>query len=185
MFEAAQQRLAYFTTSSESIPMTVGDGKKTYRWLWMIAVIGCLGLITTAGLLHDQHRTVTRRMGWKCVTVEDKGNVQRPHIEVAAFWFWDNPHFEERAMGPMLCADLQTSGVSDVEMTFDTWGNLFWGFHGYNTTKLTASGKEIVLYDNWSGGFHDDEGHYGSFSYVEDKKQHPEKYKFPVDTFTP
>lgn len=165
--------------------MTVGDERKTYRWLWMIFVISCLGLIAAASLLTDQHRSITRRMGWKCVGIEDTGNVQYPHVEVAAFWFRDNPHFEERASGPRLCADLRASGASDVEMTFDTWGNRFVGFHGYDTTKLTANGKEIILYDSLSGGFHDDEGHYGSFNSDEDKKLHPEKYKFPIDTFTP
>jgi hypothetical protein len=165
--------------------MTIDDGNKTYRWLWIVVVIGCIGFITAAACLIDQHRTIARRMGWKCVSVADTKYVQYPHVEVAAFWFRDNPHFEEQASGPRLCADLQASEASDVEMTFDTWGNRFWGFHGYDTTKLTASGKEIVLYDSSSGGFHDDEGHYGSFSYTEDKKQHPEKYKFPIDTFRP
>jgi hypothetical protein len=164
--------------------MTVGDGKKMYLWLSVILVVCSLCLITAVGLLVDQHRTITRRMGWKCVTVEDTRDVQYPHVEVAAFWFRDNPHFEEHASGPRVCADLRASGASDVEMTFDTWGNRFWGFHGYDTTKLTASGKEIVLYDSSSGGFHDDEGHYGSFSSTVDKKLHPEKYKFPIDTFT-
>ena len=165
--------------------MTIDDGNKTYRWLWIVVVIGCICFITAAACLIDQHRPITRRMGWKCVSVADTKYVQYPHVEVAAFWFRDNPHFEEQASGPRLCADLQGSGASDVEMTFDTWGNRFWGFHGYDTTKLTANGKDIVLYDSSSGGFHDDEAHYGSFSSAEDKKQHPEKYKFPIDTFTP
>ena len=65
-----------------------------------------MGLMTAAAFLNDQHRTITRPMGWKCVTVEDTGNVQYPYVEVAAFWFRDNPHFEERASGPGLCADL-------------------------------------------------------------------------------
>jgi hypothetical protein len=165
--------------------MTIDDGNKTYRWLWIVVVIGCICFITAAACLIDQHRPITRRMGWKCVSVADTKYVQYPHVEVAAFWFRDNPHFEEQASGPRLCADLQGSGASDVEMTFDTWGNRFWGFHGYDTTKLTANGKDIVLYDSSSRGFHDDEAHYGSFSSAEDKKQHPEKYKFPIDTFTP
>jgi hypothetical protein len=165
--------------------MTIADGNKTHRWLWIVVVIGCIGFITVAACLIDQHRPITRCMGWKCVSVADTKYVQYPHVEVAAFWFRDNPHFEEQASGPRLCADLQASGASDVEMTFDTWGNRFWGFHGYDTTKLTANGKDIVFYDSSSGGFHDDEAHYGSFSSAQDKKQHPEKYKFPIDTFTP
>ena len=150
--------------------MTIGGGNKTHRWFWIVAVIGCIGFITAAACLIDQHRTITRRMGWKCVSVADTKYAQYPHVEAA---------------GPRLCANLQGSGASDVEMTFDTWGNRFWGFHGYDTTKLTANGKDIVLYDSSSGGFHDDEAHYGSFSSADDKKQHPEKYKFPIDTFTP
>jgi hypothetical protein len=174
--------------------MMVSDGKKTHRWNWVTIVIvvgfhcliaAAVLLSAAAFLLEDQHRTIIRRMGWKCVSVQDTKYAQYPHVEVAAFWFRDNPHFEERASGPKLCADLQASGVPDVEMTFDTWGNRFWGFHGYDTTKLTANGKEIVIYDSSSGEFHDDEPHFGSFSSAEDKKQHPAKYKFPIDTFTP
>jgi hypothetical protein len=149
--------------------MMVSDGKKTHRWNWVTIVIvvgfhcliaAAVLLSAAAVLLEDQHRTIIRRMGWKCVSVQDTKYAQYPHVEVAAFWFRDNPHFEERASGPKLCADLQASGVPDVEMTFDTWGNRFWGFH-------------------------DDEPHFGSFSSAEDKKQHPAKYKFPIDTFTP
>ena len=143
-----------------------------------------LGLLSAVGLLVDEHRTVTKQMGWKCVAVEDTELAQYRQVEEAAFWFRDNPRYEERATGPRLCADLQASGATDVEMTFDTWGNRFWGFHGYDTTKLTANGKDIALYDSSSGGFHDDEPHLGTFNSEEDKKQNPKKYKFPIDSFT-
>jgi hypothetical protein len=161
--------------------MMVGAGKKTYWWP-IVVVIFCIGLITAVLLLTDEHRSVTARMGWECVTVEDTGNAQYPHVEEAKFWFRENPRYEERATGPRLCADLQASGASDVEMTFDTWGTRIWGLHGYDTEKLKANGKEIVLYGSESGGYHGDAG-YGSFNSVEDMKQHPEKYKFPIDTF--
>jgi hypothetical protein len=122
-------------------------------------------------------------MGWQCTGVFDTGNARYPHVESAKFWFRDNPHFEERASGPRLCADLVEAGKSDVAMTFDTWGSPFMGLHGYNTVGLAASGKTIALYGGESGGFHDDEPQKLPFSSVEDKKLHPNKYKFPVDTF--
>ena len=136
--------------------------KRTYRWLWAVPIILFVGMITAGALLVDQHRAITSRMGWKCVSVQDTAYIQYPHAEIAAFWFRDNPHYEEQASGPSLCADLRASKASDVEMTFDTWGNRFWGFHGYDTTKLAANGKQITLFDSSSGGFHDDEPHYGA-----------------------
>lgn len=132
--------------------MSFGEATKTHSRLWVLYILALLGFAAAAFYLHDQHRTVTRRMGWKCIGVEDTKYPQYPHVEAAAFWFKDNPRYEEQASGPTLCADLKASGVSDVEMTFDTWGNRFIGLHGYNTTRLTANGKGIVIYDSSSGG---------------------------------
>jgi hypothetical protein len=161
--------------------MKVGE-RSRHWWLLAVFLIFCLGLIAAALLFTDEHRSVTARMGWACVAVEDTGNAQYPHVETAKFWFRDNPRYEERASGPRLCSDLQSSGASDVEMTFDTWGTRLWGLHGYDITMLTANGKRVALYDSWNGGYHGDP-HYGNFNSDEDMKQHPEKYKFPIDTF--
>lgn len=164
--------------------MAIGTKRKAYWWLSVGVLIPCFCLVTAFLLLTDEHRSVTARMGWACVAVEDTGNAQYPHVELAKFWFRENPRYEERATGPSLCADLKALGATDVEMTFDTWGNRIWGLHGYDTTKLTADGKEIALYGSESGGYHGDPS-YGNFNSVDDMKQHPEKYKFPIDTFKP
>jgi hypothetical protein len=153
-------------------------------FLKALAILIIAAVVSLIVYVHDEHRVVICRMGWECIGVEDTIYPQYPHIESAKFWYRDNPRFEERASGPKLCLDLKASGASDVEMTFDAWGNRFQGLHGYDTTKLTANGKEIVLYGGESGGYHGDPG-YGNFDGVEDKRLHPEKYKFPVDPFTP
>jgi hypothetical protein len=136
--------------------------------------------------VHDEHRTITRRMGWQCTGITDTSDPRHPHVESAKFWFIDNPRFEEHESGPTLCADLQNAPAkADVEMTFDTWGNTRLGLHGYDTIKLEINGKPTTLYGGESGGFHDDDPHYGNFNSVEDKRLHPEKYHFPPDTFRP
>jgi hypothetical protein len=161
-------------------------GRKTSLWwrlVMVLPIVGVLVLLVLIWLLYDRHRTVTSRMGWQCAGASDTGNARYPHVETAIFWFRDNPRYHETASGPSLCADLSAAGKPDVDMTFDTWGNAFLGLHGYDTVALAANGKKIVLYGGESGGFHDDEPHYGNFNSDEDKKTHPEKYKFPIDTF--
>jgi hypothetical protein len=149
----------------------------------VLMVLGALFLLMSLLLFAEKHRMVTRRMGWECTGTSDTGNAKYLHIESAKFWFRDNPHFEERASGPSVCADLKAAGRPDVEMTFDTWGNSLQGLHGYDSVGLTAGGKTITLYESDSGGFHDDEPHFGNFSSSEDMKLHPDKYRSPVDTF--
>jgi hypothetical protein len=68
-------------------------------------------------------------------------------------------------------------------VTFDTWGNRFVGLHGYDTTAISVGAKRLQIYDTQQGGFHEDDPHYGNFDSEQDKKLHPEKYKFPIDTF--
>jgi len=122
-------------------------------------------------------------MGWQCVGVVDTRDKKFPHVEGIKLWFLDNPHYEEHASGPQLCAELAASGRPDVAVTFDVWGNRFNGLHGYNLTTIAVRSKLLTLYGSESGGFHDDTWHYGNFDSKIDQKQHPEVYRFPLDVF--
>ena len=166
------------------------DGRPQER---LIAWGGGLLLVALAGWLsywlffriYDQHRVVTRRMGWHCIGVRNTADPKLPRVESATFWFYDNPHFEELASGPSLCAALGRVPDANVQMTFDTWGNSRLGLHGYEILKLQVNGTPVMLYGTECGGFHDDEPHVGSFDSREDKRRDPAKYHFPIDTFRP
>jgi hypothetical protein len=136
--------------------------------------------------VYDEHRIVSRRMGWQCTGITNTSDPRQSHVESAKFWYIENPRYEERESGPTLCTDLENaSSNADVEMVFDTWGNTTLGLHGYDTIKLVINGKSTPLYGGESGGFHDYETHYGNFDGREDKRLHPEKYHFPPNTFRP
>jgi hypothetical protein len=122
-------------------------------------------------------------MGWRCVQTSDTNQPKYPHIETIDLWFIANPNYREIASGPSLCADLKSSGQPQVTVTFDTWGNRFTGLHGYDTIEMSSGKRQLKIYGTESGGFHDDTPHYGNFDSVQDKKIHPEKYRFPIDTF--
>jgi hypothetical protein len=152
----------------------------------MVTVTGvalCSLLLLALCFFSDEHRSVTRRMGWLCTGIRDTTDPNFLHVESIKLWFVVNPHYEESASGPSLCADLRALGQPDVVVTFDTWGNKFMGLHGYNTTKISVGTKQLKVYGAESSGFHDDTGHYGNFNSEQDKKLHPEKYRFPLDTF--
>jgi hypothetical protein len=150
-------------------------------WLSRVALIALS--IACAGCVPDEHRSVTKQMGWQCVGVVDTRDKKFPHVEGIKLWFLDNPHYEEHASGPQLCAELAASGRPDVAVTFDVWGNRFNGLHGYNLTTIAVRSKLLTLYGSESGGFHDDTWHYGNFDSKIDQKQHPEVYRFPLDVF--
>jgi hypothetical protein len=131
----------------------------------------------------DRRQSVTKQMGWECVGAEDTGNRTFPHVETIKLWFLENPRFEEHASGPSLCVDLHASGESAAAVTFDVWGNAYYGLHGYDMTGIAAGSKRLALYGSGSGGYRDPDQHYGNFSTETDKKQHPELYRFPLEVF--
>jgi hypothetical protein len=79
-------------------------------------------------------------------------------------------HYEERAPGPQLCAELTVSGKPGVAVAFDVWESRFNGLHGYNLTTICARSKLLILYGGESGGFHDDTPHYGNLGSKIDQK---------------
>jgi hypothetical protein len=98
-------------------------------------------------------------------------------------WFLENTHYEERATGPRLCADLEQSGKSAVAATFDVWGNGLQGLHGYNLTSIAIGSRKVEIYEGGGGGFHDDRVHIGNFNSEVDRKEHPDFYHFPLNVF--
>lgn len=139
-----------------------------------VSILACIGC--------DQHHSVTEQMGWQCTGITDTGNQVYPHVESVKLWFLDNPRFEERASGPSLCVDLSASGRPDVAVTFDVWGNRVQGLHGYDLTSMSLGSKALKVYDSESGGYHGDPA-VGNFDSRVDEKQHPEKYRFPLDVY--
>ena len=122
-------------------------------------------------------------MGWECI--EQRGTLDRrfPHVESAKFWFIDNPRYEVQVSGPHLCTDLWESGQNSVAATFDVWGNIVLGLHGYYLKDIAAGNRRIEFFEMQSGGYHDPGPHYGDFNSETDRKQHPELYSFPLDIF--
>lgn len=149
----------------------------------MVAVALCSFFVLSLRIAVEEHRSVTEQMGWQCTGTFDTTSPKHPHVESVKLWFIVNPHYEELASGPSLCADLKASAQPDVDVTFDVWGNSLIGLHGYDITNISVGGKQLKLYGSESGGFHDDTLHYGNFSSEQDKKLHPEKYRFPLDIF--
>lgn len=137
-----------------------------------MAVIGAL-MITSVGC--NQHRSLTKQMGWQCIEVLDTGNPKFPHIEGIKMWFREDPHFEERASGPSLCRDLRRSGQADVAVTFDAWGFPGLGLRGYNIVGITIGSMPLTVWGSESGGFHGDPT-YGT--------TRPKMHRFPLDVFS-
>src|SRR4051794_32308712 len=40
-----------------------------------------LSFLACTGCVSDEHRSVTKQMGWQCVGIEDTGNQRFPHVE--------------------------------------------------------------------------------------------------------
>ncbi len=142
-----------------------------------------LPLVIAGCSILDQHRSVTKEMGWQCTGVADIKDLTSPHVESIKMWFLENPNYEVRASGPHLCADLKQSGKPTVTATFDVWGNRLQGLHGYNLTDLAIGATRLQNYEADGAGFHDNRAHFGNFSSEADRKQHPEFYRFPLDVF--
>ncbi len=121
-------------------------------------------------------------MGWQCTGIIDTGDQKFPHIESVKLWFLENPHYEERASGPSLCADLERFHIPDVTVTFDVWGSRLQGLHGYNLVGITAGSMPLRVFGAESGGFHGDPT-YGNFDGKADAKKRPDVYRFPIDVF--
>lgn len=141
----------------------------------------CAALAMTACI--DRHRSITKQMAWKCEGAEAMLERNLPRIEVVRLSFRENPRYWVRVSGPHLCADLGAAGQSSISATFDTWGNFIIGLHGYNLSGLNAGSRRIDFHDMESGGYTDATVHHGNFSDVEDSRQHPELYRFPLDVF--
>lgn len=146
-----------------------------------------LGILLCSALLiavfWDQHRSVTKRMGWQCVAIADTGNRKFPHMESIKMWFLENPRYEEHASGPHLCADLKATGRTDAAVAFDVWGTRVGGLHGYNMISIAVGSKQLRIYESESGGFHSDRFYGPSDTYEDDRRRHPELYRLPLDVF--
>jgi hypothetical protein len=149
-------------------------------WRAITPYITAISLLTCIGC--DQHHSVTKEMGWQCTGTADTGNQTYPHVEGVKLWFLENPRYEERASGPSLCADLNSSGQPTVAVTFDVWGNRMQGLHGYDLTGITLGSKALKLYSSESGGYHGDP-RFGNFDSKADEEKHPEKYRFPLNVY--
>ena len=129
----------------------------------------------------DDYRTVTEQMVWQCALVEDTKNARFPHVEGVKLWFVKNPHFEETASGPHLCAELKEAGQPYVTVTFEVWGNRFYGLHGYNETGMAVGSRQLVFYVYGAGlsSFHRDVEH------PEDEKrmEYSDIRRFPLEVF--
>ena len=140
-------------------------------------------LLLAGCFISDQHRSVTKEMGWQCTGVTDTKDARFRHVESIKMWFLENPHYEERASGPRLCADLWQSAEPTVAATFAVWGNAPQGLHGYDLTSVAIGSRKLEIYEGGGGGFHDDRLHFGNFDSEADKKEHPEFYHFPLEVF--
>jgi len=140
-------------------------------------------LLLAGCFIADQHRSVTKEMGWQCTGVTDTKYERFPHVESIKMWFLENTHYEERATGPRLCADLEQSGKPTVAATFDVWGNGLQGLHGYDLTSIAIGSRKVEIYEGGGGGFHDDRVHIGNFNSEVDRKEHPEFDHFPLNVF--
>jgi len=141
------------------------------------------GLLLAGCFISDQRHSVTKEMGWQCTGVTDTKYERFRHVESIKMWFLENPHYEERASGPHLCADLEQSGKPTVAATFAVWGNALQGLHGYDLTSIAIGSRKLEIYEGGGGGFHDDRPHFGNFNSEADKKEHPEFYRFPLEVF--
>jgi len=148
-----------------------------------LVVAFCTLLVFGLVWFNDEHRLVTRQMTWQCMGTLDTGNGTYPHVESVNLWFVENSYFQEEVSGPSLCADLKSSGQTNVAVIFDTWGNKWVGLHGYYIQTISLGAKQLTIYDNGSGGFRDNTGGYGNFNSEDDKRANPQKYRFPPDTF--
>jgi len=104
-------------------------------------------LLLAGCFIADHHRSVTKEMGWQCTGLTDTKYERFPHLESIKMWFLESAHYEERATGPHLCADLEQSGKPTVAATFDFWGNGLQGLHGYNLTSIDIGSRKVEIYE--------------------------------------
>jgi hypothetical protein len=145
-------------------------------FLWTLVALVFATFLFGLYSIMDEHRSVTEQMGWECILVEDTKSPKFPHVEEVELWFVRNPHFEERASGPRLCAELKEAGQTYVAVSFDVWGNRLRGLHGYNGTGVALGPKQLEVYSFGLNSYHTDTAHPSGLAY-------PDIHRFPLEVF--
>jgi hypothetical protein len=129
--------------------------------------------------LSNEYRTVVEKMGWKCLASSGNLNSGVHQLQTVELWFLKNPHYEMQATGPDLCTDIQASGQTYIEATFEVWGNRLKGLHGYMPQALAVASGRLNTSGLQMGGVRGITTSHGSYN----SKDHPEAYRFPLEVF--
>jgi hypothetical protein len=76
-----------------------------------------------------KHVHVTKEMAWECLPGET--DPEYPDAEPVIFRYPEDPGFFDMASGRTLCQQLQASGWTTAQVTYDVWGSSFRGLNGY------------------------------------------------------
>jgi hypothetical protein len=103
-------------------------------------VFGCDVLLVVAAAILcgscNRHVRVTREMAWECVPAER--DPAYPDAEPVMFRYAEDPGYFDLASGRGLCQQLRSSGKGTVKVTYDAWGSLFRGLHGYRIELING-----------------------------------------------
>ena len=103
----------------------------TVRTLCLIPLVAIL-----LGCDFERHVRVTRQMAWECLPAER--DLRYPEAEPVMFRYVENPEYYDLASGRGLCQQLQASGKSTAELTYDVWGTASRAIHGYRIESING-----------------------------------------------
>lgn len=106
----------------------------------------CIALL---GCGCNRYVVVTREMTWECVPAEQ--DINYPEAEPVLFRYTEDPEYFDLASGRALCQQLQASGKSRAEVTYQVWGNRVSGLHGYHIESVNGQPLNDIGGPAWSG----------------------------------